>query len=321
MKEMKFKFNGEDISIKSNRNSFVLQYPCSSLQVCFPFETTLPSGLFLLEVWGSQGGSDKTVEGGLGGYSRGLLNLQFPTKAFFYVGARGNYTIGPSSYSLPSFNGGGIGRNDVVRLIGTSGGGGSDIRLLSDDLYHRVIVAGGGGGSSDSYNRCVGGFGGGYIGGTGERCHESYPSGTGGTQTAGGVTSSDGSNGIFGFGGNKTGHDGCGGGGGWYGGGAGNGYMNSGGGGSGFVFTKENEEISNLHNLELPSNFFLEDAVTLGGSESFYSPVGLTNETGHSGNGIIIITPVTHFCTPTNICSIYSFFHRYHLNILSQYLY
>ena len=110
-----------------------------------------------------------------------------------------------------------------------------------------------------------------------------------------------------GFGSGATGKycSGCdsggGGGGGWYGGGSGgygNGdYCSSGGGGSGWTFTEssmktfQSGDSSNSSKFALTSDYYLTDAICVGGNEEFPRPDGNGNERGHSGHGYAKITP------------------------------
>ena len=80
-----------------------------------------------------------------------------------------------------------------------------------------------------------------------------------------------------------------GGGGGWYGGGATN--HCSGGGGSGYVYTSSSVS-SYPSGCLLNSSYYLTDAQTIAGNQSFLAPSGST-ETGHSGNGYVRITKLT----------------------------
>lgn len=240
-------------------------------------QLTLPKGKYILECWGAQGGYRSDAEkGGKGGYSIGTLTLDKATYIFVYVGGQSTATDG-------GFNGGG------KRSTYNGGGGASDIRIGQDSLYARVIVAGGGG--SDGASSKAGGAGGGT---SGISATDGYGSGGGGgTQTAGG-TGGSGNDGTFGQGGEglyrKSGYGGAGGGG-WYGGGGT--YPDSssdddkgGGGGSGFVWTGENAPSSYL----LDATYYLTDAQTIDGTQSFTAPTGGT-ETGHAGNGYVRITP------------------------------
>lgn len=184
------------------------------------------------------------------------------------------------------------------------------MRIGQDTLQSRVIVAGGGGGAGGDYHETDhGGFGGGATGGN-SYCVSKLRSQGAGTQT-GSTPGPEGSGpeGVAGeFGQGATGlyhagrDSGGGGGGGWYGGGSG-GYGGStncasGGGGSGWIFTEASFQAwmsgdsSHAKNFLLDSKFFLSDAVTQPGSESFPSATGSGNESGHQGDGYAKITPV-----------------------------
>ena len=113
-----------------------------------------------------------------------------------------------------------------------------------------------------------------------------YPNGggKGGSQTSAGDTY-----GGFGYGSNANTSNMTGaGGGGWYGGGGGTNHNQGGGGGSGYVYTSST--ASNYPSgCLLNESYYLTDAQTIAGNQSFTSPTG-TNETGHSGNGYARIT-------------------------------
>lgn len=237
---------------------------------------TLPKGTYKLEVWGAQGGSYSSGTGGKGGYSVGLLTLTENTTLNLYSG-------GTPTSSSAGFNGG-----SKTASYGYGGGGGSDIRINSTSLYARVIVAGGGG--SNGYSSASpGGYGGGITGGNGTS--GSYAGGGGGTQTKGGSCYNSSGKGTFGKGGYMS-TNGGGAGGGWYGGGHGysGGTDSAGGGGSGYIYTSST--ASNYPSgCLLNSTYYLSDASTKAGNESFTSPTGST-ETGHTGSGYCRITCV-----------------------------
>lgn len=82
--------------------------------------------------------------------------------------------------------------------------------------------------------------------------------------------------------------------GGWFGG---NGqYHKAGSGGSGFVYASSTwtNSISSIVGTKwlLNSNYYLRNAETKAGNQSFPNVAGTGNETGHSGNGAAKITPV-----------------------------
>ena len=271
----------------------------------------VPSGITQLDlqVWGAEGGkgtyssSTSLYNGGKGGYSHGTMPVTPGDTLYIYVGGKGQDATGATTnYTLTGgFNGGGdAAHNYSSTYQGGSGGGGTDIRVNSTALSARAIVAGGGGGGSYSY---IGGYGGGTTGGAGNNTGTVSYYGQGGTQSSGGSATTGGSYaygagtydvngqaGSFGQGGNGgSGSSACGGGaggGGWFGGSGGkSGYYTtcySGGGGSGFVYTSANP------NCTLNSSYYLSNASTLAGNESFPAPTGGT-ETGHEGNGYVRI--------------------------------
>ena len=195
---------------------------------------TVPyTGVYKLEVWGSEGAVSKWGgTAGRGGYSTGLINLSKNDSLFISVGGQSNY------------NGGG-GTEAGGEVGGAKGGGATHIatisgqlKTLSNKLDDILIVAGGGGAAE----RLIGGSGGGFEGNDGTSS-VTYPGyGSGGTQTAGGIgminndhNPSRNINGSFGQAGIGTASDsGAGGGGGFYGGGATT-YAGAGGGGSGYI--------------------------------------------------------------------------------------
>lgn len=252
---------------------------------------TLAPGTYKLECWGAQGGngssngnSNINAVGGLGGYSVGTITLSKTQKVYIYSGGKGQTKSNTGSYSTVNggFNGGG---SNYTCGSGGSGGGGSDIRIGTDSLYARVIVAGGGSGTGWTIK---GAAGGGILG------LSNYNSSYNSTQTAGGIAYTSAYNimptaGTFGIGGNGSGSSegGSGGGGGWYGGG-GAGYTGGSSGGSGYVYTSVT--ASNYPNgCLLNSSYYLSNAQTIAGDQSFPAPSGAT-ETGHSDNGYCRIT-------------------------------
>ena len=249
---------------------------------------SLPRGQYIIECWGAQGGSYSSYYGGAGGYSVGTITLtKNSTDLYIYVGGQPEATT--STGETPGgFNGGGKGcsRTYNYSSYGQGGGGATDVRIGKNDLYARVIVAGGGGGSS-SENSLTTKYGGGTTGG-------SSASGYGATQTAAGTNGSFGQGGSATTSGTNYNYGSGGGGGGWYGGGACSNYSDStnyqgyNGGGSGYVYTSAtaaNYPSGNYVN----SSYYLTDAQTIAGNQSFKSPNG-TNETGHTGNGFCRIT-------------------------------
>ncbi len=183
------------------------------------------TGKYKLETWGAQGGSRSTYNnGGLGGYSAGIIQLEKDTLLYINVGGKGS-EFSDTVLSLGGYNGGGNGGTiNRINPQGGSGGGGAthiaiQTGLLStfvSNIDKLLIVAGGGGGTGYTVN---GGSAGGYIGSQGEYAN-AYPTyfGTGGTQFSGGYDYSTKNNyASFGYGSNlnEEGYGGSGGGGGY----------------------------------------------------------------------------------------------------------
>ena len=274
---------------------------------------TLTPGRYKLECWGAQGGNSNQSNGtygngGKGGYSTGILNVSTNTTIYITVGGQGQNGV-LNTRTAGGFNGGGDGYGTNNFGVGGGGGGASDISLTSpvfshssyfinnirdtNSLLSRIIVAGGGGsaGYDVSNNAANGGAGGGTTGqdGLSNRVYH----GTGGKQTTFGTGgSSEEPNRYsvqakFGCGASASNSTDVapGGGGGWYGGGL---HCDSAGGGSGYVYTPTT--ASNYPSgCLLNSAYYLSNAQTIAGNQSFSSPTGGT-ETGHSGNGFCRIT-------------------------------
>lgn len=252
---------------------------------------TLPKGQYKLECWGAQGGNYGSYQGGYGGYSTGILTLSKKTIIYLQTGGKGS-----DSSINGGYNGGGKGISS-----GRGGGGASDIRIEQNSLYARVIVAGAGGGSGVTSGCSGKGAGGGISGLDGYSnavtSSGGNRSGSGGSQTAGGISMSSiaSTKGSFGQGGPAYQYSCGGGGGGWYGGGGA--YDNdsdadgrNGGGGSGYIYTSST--ASNYPSgCLLNSSYYLINTQTIAGNTAFASPTG-ANETGHTGNGYIRITVI-----------------------------
>lgn len=277
---------------------------------------TLTPGRYKLECWGAQGGNSNQSNGtygngGKGGYSTGILNVSTNTTIYITVGGQGQNGV-LNTRTAGGFNGGGDGYGTNNFGVGGGGGGASDISLMSpvfshssyfinnirdtNSLLSRIIVAGGGGsaGYDVNNNAANGGAGGGTTGqdGLSNRVYH----GTGGKQTTFGTGgSSEESNRYsvqakFGCGASASNSTDVapGGGGGWYGGGL---HCDSAGGGSGYVYTPTT--ASNYPSgCLLNSAYYLSNAQTIAGNQSFPSPTGGT-ETGHSGNGHVKITKLS----------------------------
>lgn len=255
-----------------NTNSYNFEYTGTEQIYTIP-----KAGRYKLEVWGAQGGYRASSDnGGTGGYSSGIIELEKKTNLYIYVGGSGK-----TGGTTGGFNGGGR------RTSYPGGGGASDIRINSNSLYARVIVAGGGGSDGASHN--PGGFAGGLIG---QSRTDSYGTGgSGGTQTQAGefrATFGNGGSGI----GEGNGYAGAGGGG-WYGGGgstpdASGDDDRGGGGGSGYVYTEQTAE-NYPNECLLNSSYYLTETELISGNGRFMSPKGIT-EKGHKGDGYVRIT-------------------------------
>ena len=256
---------------------------------------TLPKGTYKLECWGAQGGngangssgldSSSGAPGGKGGYSMGTLLLPAKTQIYVYVGGKGGCITSSTNDYNGGFNGGGSGGVSGSMSRSGGGGGATDIRFEQDSLYARVIVAGGGGATSWGPSNEYGDAGGGE-------------SSIAGSNSPG--LSNQTSGNAFGIGANakasSTSYNINGaGGGGWYGGisstnSVGGGSKTHGGGGSGYVYTSSTAKNYPSGCL-LNSSYYLSDAKTIAGNNSFVSPTG-SSETGHSGNGYCRITVI-----------------------------
>ena len=283
-------------------------------------EFTAPvSGNYKLEVWGAQGGNSydsgngytNTVYGGKGGYCSGEVTFSSNLNVYVYIGQSGEGT------REKTFNGGGKGGS---AYNGRSGGGATDVRLVKgngtwsdfNSLKSRIIVAAGGGGAQHYLEGSNGGNAGGLGGQDGFRSGNNnvlYTLATGATQTSGGTRGKggnylfEGTNGVFGIGGDYDSNDhGSGGGGGYYGGGGGghdNDIVGSGAGGSSFIsgyigcdaITESSTENNIIHTGQPNhySGYMFVHSVMIDGGSVMPSPSGGT-ETGHSGNGYCIIT-------------------------------
>lgn len=265
------------------------------------------SGKYKIEIWGNQGGNS-SYWGGKGGYTAGNIELTAGDAFKIYVGE-----CDYSSNYIEGWNGGGRGG----AYYSSPGAGSIDVRLLhfegnhsfnvvdvatdsnpfigltgDEDTDPRIIVGGGGGGqgANDNGYRLVGdgGYAGGLIGGQGAKNDNPNGGGGGGTQTEGGARNTATGNyvsgltdGSAGRGGNTAtgGTSSGGGGGGWFGGGGATWYSrNTGSGGGG-------------GSSHVNSTLFTE-IIYKAGNEEFTAPDG-SNETGHSGPGLVRITLIS----------------------------
>lgn len=208
------------------------------------------SGVYKLEVWGAQGGTDGEGlnAGGKGGYSVRYVQLKQEDILYICVGKAGAYNGGAS------YNGGGAATSPSGDDYCTySGGGATHIATVSGQLKDLsaykdtgeiLIVAGGGGGQGNKWNDSRGsaGKGGGLSGSstTGKNWADSTYTVAAGTQTSGYA---------FGQGGSYSGTTSTsGGGGGWYGGQAA--IRGCGAGGSGYIGQNSDSYIVEFAGIE-----------------------------------------------------------------------
>jgi len=175
-------------------------------------------GYYKIELWGAQGGSISSINGGNGAYTSGEIYLHQGDNLYIYIGGQGQFATTDNTRSAGGFNGGGQGYKVSFTYPGTGGGGATDIRLTNGNwndetsLNSRIMVAAGGGG--------LGYANGGSAGGTLLGTHFTNGS-TGGLQTSGGTPANltnKGTAGGFGFGGDSGAEAVGGGGSGYYGG-------------------------------------------------------------------------------------------------------
>lgn len=235
---------------------------------------------------------DVTYQGGLGGYTSGLISLEENQTLYIYVGGF------PSSYE-GGYNGGAKGgTGDDGKYTG--GGGATDIRINNgnwndfDSLKSRIMVAAGGAGTGYySSESILGGSGGGLNGSVGniKSCDDSLDMNhiiaTAGTQNKGGLgcqncrkASGNTGNGYFGYS-TIIGYGyGTGGGSGYYGGGTGGDTscnVSSGAGGSSF--------ISGHNGCDAIKKESTEDNIIHTGESIHYSGLYFTNTVMIDGNG------------------------------------
>ncbi|MBQ8132213.1 MAG: InlB B-repeat-containing protein [Bacilli bacterium] len=227
---------------------YTFDYTGSEQEFIVPYD-----GEYTLEVWGAQGGSNTfeeySVDGGYGGYSKGIISLKKNQKLYINVGGAG--VTKEKEYCAGGYNGGGNANASTAAYSNASGGGATHISFISGKLStlskykdYILIVAGGGGGAHLHRNgKSYPGSGGGFIGASTVNIFQASnlcAPGTGGSQTSAGSygTGFSAKGASFGQGGSSSTGYGSGGGGGYYGGGAGTNASQctySGNGGSGYI--------------------------------------------------------------------------------------
>ena len=144
-------------------------------------------GIYLLEVWGAQGGLSTnkyaTNVGGYGGYSNGTIHLSPETILYINVGEQ-PLEVTSIYGSAGGYNGGGSGGDscncqETREYFGGAGGGGAThialssgtLNMFENKVSDLLIVSGGGGGATSHWNQGMnGGNAGGYLGNAGINC-------------------------------------------------------------------------------------------------------------------------------------------------------
>ena len=184
------------------------------------YTITLPSGKYIFECYGAQGGDGKDKsdtkigEGGKGAYAAGTMIIE--GEILFYLNVGGQGESNTTQQNNGGFNGGGkSGKSTKNKAISGGGGGATDVRIYTNEISNRIIVAAGGSGGVGQAQGASGGTENGrwinYEGYINPEYIERESDKT--TQTKG--------NGIEGIGGDGADHEygaGSGGGGGWMGG-------------------------------------------------------------------------------------------------------
>lgn len=274
-------------------------------------------GWYKLEVWGAQGGDAYNMTGGYGGYSVGLIKLSANDKLYINVGGKGNNrnANGTEVVSGNGYNGGGTSTQQANTYVGGGGGGATSIatssgllKNLSSHPENVIIVAGGGGGASygpNEYTSGIGGHAGGYIAKAGEN-NGSRPVGYGGTQTAGGTSSTSNTHVTeSGFGKGCEGlssyasYTQISGGGGYYGGGCGE--HAGGGGGSGFIGNNKLSTASMYCYGCATSNLSTTKTIS-----TLCAEENPTSQCAKKGNGFVKVSYSTDM-DPTNNVTEYAF--------------
>jgi hypothetical protein len=286
-------------------------YPLNKTKITFSYtgsdqSWTVPAGVnyIFAKVWGAGGGHGRAggwsygADGGGGGHSRGLIPVTPGTSLTIKVGQGGRTAAFGAGYG----GGGAAGVNSDITYGGT-GGGGAYIFNASTPLI--IAGGGGGGGSSRVWTGLIGGAGGGIVGQQGQSPYDGKTGhgGTGGTQSAGGQSTSVGGSTIgsqYQGGNSSTSSYGGGGGGGYYGGGGGAyseaNTMGGAGGGSGYLnetikfggtFTGNFREAAISWDTDLnkstPNNY----ATIAYGSQNLQNNIGTGTLVG--GNAVVII--------------------------------
>ena len=269
--------------------------------------TASRKGIYKLEAWGAQGGTNGSYIGGYGGYAKGGISLDTNQKIYITVGSQGGSNS--SITNVGGYGGGGYsGNNNAAQSYG--GGGASYVTTTnatlvsigSSNLDKILIVAGGGGGAT-SGSTTRGGDGGGYIGNDGTSSSTTFNTSTyipkGGTQTGAGYAYQGTTRqGLFGTGitSNTSGYGGGGGGGLW---GGSNGHGTTGSGGSGYIGNSLlKSKAMYCYNCQTSQD---SSTLTYTTSTTSATPTANTAKTGNGAVAISIATPVPEIKQPINV--------------------
>ncbi|EAY01565.1 hypothetical protein TVAG_025630 [Trichomonas vaginalis G3] len=252
----------------------------------------LQSGIWLMKIWGAQGGSFNS-SGGHGAYSEAILILDKITTLYAYVGAQGK--CGHTNFTTGPFQGG---PNKICDFDSCTGGSAT---FISRDPFGKniLLISGAGGGSGYCLGEFFGGVGSPFAGDALGDATELPKEDVKKVRGKGATSTRPGSGGIYignknygptqGIIGNylKGGDANCsasgsaGGGGSGYFGGGGGADLAGGGGGSSYA-------SPDLYNV-----------ILLGGDKTFNSPSG-NPVIGHTGDGFIRIEPSSPFTLEKN---------------------
>lgn len=248
----------------------------------------LQSGIWLMKIWGAQGGSFNS-SGGHGAYSEAILILDKITTLYAYVGAQGK--CGHTNFTTGPFQGG---PNKICDFDSCTGGSAT---FISRDPFGKniLLISGAGGGSGywqyESYGvdkEFYGGFGGPFAGDSDGSAYDMPDEDAKKVRGKGATFSRPGEGGIYlgakgfgkasgdhgeylrGGGGKTTAGASAGGGGCGYYGGGGGADVSGGGGGSSFA------------------SYEMYNVILLGGNKYFLSPNDELKK-GNRGNGAIKI--------------------------------
>ena len=118
------------LKVSTFQNSFVFDYPCSTIDICTNYIVKLPRNRYIFEAWGAEGG----YNGGRGGYTKGILTIHETTEAKIFIGSKGNEIILERGLTGTAFNGGSQGASLSSNRSTGIGGGATDLRIGHSNL-------------------------------------------------------------------------------------------------------------------------------------------------------------------------------------------